>query len=82
MGAVVVGMDFSFAFPALMRACLHLEDPDCLFLATEPDQQIILEGRTFPGEICRRCFPDTDVLPGNTHNVMLHQTEKLQIAND
>jgi phosphoglycolate phosphatase len=37
VGAVVVGMDAALSYPQIARAALQLQDPRCLFLATNLD---------------------------------------------
>ncbi|XP_043919240.1 chronophin [Protopterus annectens] len=48
--AVLVGYDENFSFLKLAKACAYLRNPDCLFLATDPDPWHPLRGGRFtPG---------------------------------
>uniref|UniRef100_H3AI09 Pyridoxal phosphatase n=1 Tax=Latimeria chalumnae TaxID=7897 RepID=H3AI09_LATCH len=48
--AVLVGYDEKFSFLKLAKACCYLRDPDCLFLATDPDPwHPVRGGRITPG---------------------------------
>ncbi|XP_067830189.1 pyridoxal phosphate phosphatase isoform X1 [Heptranchias perlo] len=44
--AVLVGYDENFSFVRLAKACGYLKNPDCLFLATDPDPWHPLTGGT------------------------------------
>ncbi|KAM4698155.1 glycerol-3-phosphate phosphatase [Rhinophrynus dorsalis] len=51
--AVVVGFDEHFSYMKLNRALRYLQDPACLFLATNTDTRLPLEGgRAIPGTGC------------------------------
>ncbi|XP_048854793.1 pyridoxal phosphate phosphatase [Brienomyrus brachyistius] len=48
--AVLVGYDDKLTFLKLAKACCYLQNPDCLFLATDPDPwHPLREGRVTPG---------------------------------
>jgi len=50
VGAVLVGFDPHFSYMKLNRAMQYLQDPDCLFLATNTDSRLPLEaGKAVPG---------------------------------
>ncbi|XP_068102834.1 glycerol-3-phosphate phosphatase [Hyperolius riggenbachi] len=51
--AVVVGFDEHFNYMKLTRALHYLQDPDCLFIGTNTDTRLPLEGgRCIPGTGC------------------------------
>ncbi|KAM4631777.1 glycerol-3-phosphate phosphatase [Discoglossus pictus] len=51
--AVVVGFDEHFNYMKLNRALQYLKNPDCLFIATNTDTRLPLEGgRAIPGTGC------------------------------
>ncbi|XP_053550742.1 glycerol-3-phosphate phosphatase [Bombina bombina] len=51
--AVVVGFDEHFSYMKLTRALRYLQDPACLFIATNTDTRLPLEGgRVIPGTGC------------------------------
>ncbi|XP_073504450.1 glycerol-3-phosphate phosphatase [Phyllobates terribilis] len=51
--AVVVGFDEHFSYMKLTRALHYLQDPECLFIATNTDTRLPLEGgRVIPGTGC------------------------------
>ncbi|KAM4624259.1 glycerol-3-phosphate phosphatase [Polymixia lowei] len=51
--AVVVGFDPHFSYMKLSRAMQYLTDPDCLFVATNTDNRLPLEGgKAVPGTGC------------------------------
>lgn len=51
VGAVAVGFDREFSYDKLLRATTYLANPECLFLATNPDEKVAIPGSRhhFPG---------------------------------
>lgn len=52
VGAVAVGFDREFSYDKLVRATAYLNNPDCLFLATNTDEKYMITGSRhhLPGE--------------------------------
>ncbi|XP_066901600.1 glycerol-3-phosphate phosphatase isoform X2 [Halyomorpha halys] len=50
IGAVVIGYDLFLSYPKIAKACSYLNNPECLFIATNKDEKIpIAGGLTVPG---------------------------------
>ncbi|XP_020390593.2 glycerol-3-phosphate phosphatase [Rhincodon typus] len=52
VGAVLIGFDEHFTYMKLCRAARYLRDPCCIFLATNTDTLLPMEGGGIPGTGC------------------------------